>query len=302
MQHSKILIQLDSDPLVSSFDAVVALDAGVDHLLQYASIEPSNVTSLVHGAMFTRGPEALKNTAIFIGGSRVNLGDSIATAVRENFFGPMSVSVMLDGNGSNTTSAAAVLSAGRHVDFTNCRAVVFGGTGPVGSRVARLLLRQGARVGLVSRDESRAKVACEQILTHVGADASSRLEAVGGSQKTVFEECLQSADAVFGCGAAGVELLTHSQMAMTESCRVAVDLNAVPPAGLAGIEVTDKAVRRGNRVDYGAIGVGGLKMKIHRAAIQQLFTRNNLVLDAEEIFEVGQSLENPGAEERLDGQ
>jgi hypothetical protein len=45
-------------------------------------------------------------------------------------------------------------------------------------------------------------------------------------------------------------------------------------------------------VDYGAIGVGGLKMKIHREAINTLYTRNDLVLDAEEIFEIGKDLES----------
>ena len=41
---------------------------------------------------------------------------------------------------------------------------------------------------------------------------------------------------------------------------------------------------------YGAIGVGGTKMKIHRAAVEKLFTANDLVLDAEEVFAIGQEL------------
>jgi len=52
----------------------------------------------------------------------------------------------------------------------------------------------------------------------------------------------------------------------------------------------DKAKDRDGLICYGAIGVGGTKMKIHRAAIQQLFTANNLVLDAEEVFQIGQQL------------
>ena len=38
---------------------------------------------------------------------------------------------------------------------------------------------------------------------------------------------------------------------------------------------------------YGAIGVGGLKMKIHKAAIRSLFEANDRTLDAEEIFDIG---------------
>ena len=65
----------------------------------------------------------------------------------------------------------------------------------------------------------------------------------------------------------------------------------MPPEGLAGIAATDKAVSRDGRIDYGAIGVGGLKMNIHREAISALFTRNDLVLDAEQIFQIGRQLE-----------
>jgi len=39
-------------------------------------------------------------------------------------------------------------------------------------------------------------------------------------------------------------------------------------------------------VCYGAIGVGDLKMKIHRAAIAALFTRNDQVMDAPEVYEI----------------
>jgi methylenetetrahydrofolate/methylenetetrahydromethanopterin dehydrogenase (NADP+) len=71
---------------------------------------------------------------------------------------------------------------------------------------------------------------------------------------------------------------------------VAIDLNAVPPAGIAGIDVMDKAKERDELVCYGAIGVGGTKMKIHKAAIAKLFTANGLVLDAEEVYAIGREI------------
>ena len=71
---------------------------------------------------------------------------------------------------------------------------------------------------------------------------------------------------------------------------MAIDLSAVPPVGLAGVEITDKAAQRDGVICYGAIGVGGLKMKIHKAAIRQLFEANDQVLDAEEIYRIGQQL------------
>lgn len=292
MTTPKILIQLDSDSHASTFDAVVAVDAGVDQLLQYANIEASNVQGLVHGAMFTRGPGKLKNTAIFIGGSNVMAGEAIGKEVAKTFFGPIRVSTMFDGNGSNTTAAAAVLCANRHIAFAQVNALVLGGTGPVGGRVARLLLRNGANVHLASRDASRAKSAKEQILEQVGGatedSIDTRLHAIGSDS---IDSILPEVNVVFGCGAAGYELISDEKLGAATNLKVAIDLNAVPPAGLGGIGVTDKAVERGQRVDYGAIGVGGLKMKIHRRAIEKLFEQNDAFFDAEEIFAIGQELE-----------
>ena len=69
--------------------------------------------------------------------------------------------------------------------------------------------------------------------------------------------------------------------------KVLIDLNAVPPLGIEGVEPTDKdTVLEGTRA-WGALGIGGTKMKIHRQAIEELFVSNDLVLDAEEVFALG---------------
>ena len=175
----KILIQTDTDSLPSSFDRVVAVDAGVDELFSYGDVSADNVTGLVHGAMFTRGPADLKNTAIFVGGSNVSDGETLMKKVLSTFFGPMRVSVMMDSNGCNTTAAAAVVAAKQHLPLDGAEAVVLGGTGPVGQRVAQLLAGEGSNVTLVSRSKDRADAACDSIKERVvsghlvGAGASS---------------------------------------------------------------------------------------------------------------------------------
>ncbi|NUQ65847.1 MAG: bifunctional NADP-dependent methylenetetrahydromethanopterin dehydrogenase/methylenetetrahydrofolate dehydrogenase, partial [Pirellulales bacterium] len=113
-EKSAILLQLDSDPQPSVFDSVVAVDAGVDHLLRHSNVRPDRVRDLVYGALFTRAVPDLRRTAIFIGGTDVSQGEAILEAVKKTFFGPMRVSVMLDANGANTTAAAAVLAAAAH--------------------------------------------------------------------------------------------------------------------------------------------------------------------------------------------
>src|SRR5262245_2817705 len=149
----KILIQLDSDPHPSVFDRVVAVDAGADLVFSYGSVKPEQVRDLVHGAIFTRGPQDLKSTALFVGGSDVAAGEKLLAKALEAMIPAygLRVSVLLDANGANTTAAAAVRVAARHLDLKGARALVLGGTGPVGQRVALLLARQGAEVRLAYR-------------------------------------------------------------------------------------------------------------------------------------------------------
>src|SRR5437764_6876847 len=146
MDKRKILIQLDSDAQASVFDRVVAIDAGADDVFSYAGVKPEHVQGLVHGAIFTRGPKDLKNTAIFVGGSDVGAGEKLMAEALKHMlpkFG-LRVSIMLDANGANTTAAAAVRAAARHLDLKNAQALVLAATGPVGQRVVSLLAREGA--------------------------------------------------------------------------------------------------------------------------------------------------------------
>jgi hypothetical protein len=282
-----ILIQLDTDAHPSTFDRVVAVDSAVDELFSYGGISPENVTPLVHGAMFTRGPGDLKSTAIFVGGSDVAAGEALFDQVQKTFFGPVRVSVMMDSNGSNTTAAAAVLAAGRHLDLSQSTALILAGTGPVGQRAAQILARLGAKVRLASRSLDKASAVCDAV--RVKVDNADISPAETGSE-TGFAAATDGADLVIACGAAGVQLLSTEQRKQMTSLKVAIDLNAVPPAGIEGIGVMDKAVEQDGLVCYGAIGVGGTKMKIHRAAVQKLFTANDLVLDTDAIYEIGLSL------------
>ena len=71
MSLAKILVCLDTDPQPSVFDSIVAIDAGVDQLLRHGGASADAVRDLVYGAMFTRGPADLKNSAVFIGGADV---------------------------------------------------------------------------------------------------------------------------------------------------------------------------------------------------------------------------------------
>lgn len=283
----RILIHLDTDQHPSTFDRVVAIDAGVDQIFSEGKASTAKVTPLVHGAMFTRGPKDLKNTAIFVGGSDVAAGEKLFDAVQRVFFGPVRVSAMMDANGSNTTAAAAVLCASQHLPLDKTHAAILGGTGPVGLRSAELLARRGAQVHLYSRTLSRAESACHSLAEKIPGTKLFPEELKSGDE---LAQELEGISLLIAAGAAGVQFLSEDNLKSVISLKVAVDLNAVPPTGLGGVDVTDKAAEKLDAVCYGAIGVGGLKMKIHKAAVRSLFESNDRILDTEEIYQIGEAI------------
>ncbi len=288
MSKPKILIQLDTDSKASVFDAVVAIDSGVEQLLQYSGIRPEDVRGLVHGAMYTRGPSDLKNTAIFIGGSNVTEGEAIAAIARDTLFDPFRVSIMLDSNGANSTAAAAVLSASKHISLEDSTSLVLAATGAVGQRVCRILANAQSHVTVASRSLDRSRECIDRLVA--SGVSASRLTAACSTDLATLKSALAESQLVFGCGAAGARLLDAAQLQSATELRVAIDLNAVPPMGIEGIDLTDKGVQRGDRFDYGALGVGGLKMKIHKACIAALFDSNERFLDCEEMLMIGKEI------------
>jgi hypothetical protein len=282
----KILIQLDTDPNPSVFDRVVAVDADVDQLFSYGSVTAETVEPLVHGAIFTRGVKELANTAIFIGGSNVVAGEALLKKVRSTFFGPMTVSVMMDSNGSNTTAAAAVLSARQHLSLAGIQAAVLAGTGPVGLRAAQLLAAAGTNVRVGSRTLEKATRACDEI--RPSAAAGCQVVPCATSSSDELTAACDGAELIIAAGAAGAELLPLELRKSLTSLKVAIDVNAVPPVGIAGVEPFDKATERDGVICYGAIGVGGLKMKIHKAALRRLFMSNDQVLETASIYAIGE--------------
>jgi hypothetical protein len=275
----KILIQLDTDQQPSVFDAVVAVDAGVEHLFRHGGVTPENVRDLVYGALFTRGPADLSATAIFIGGSNVSAAEAVLNQVKKTFFGPFKVSVLFDANGANTTAAAAVLAAlqshGGSLDGASV--AVLAATGPVGQRVARLLCRLGATVAVGSRSVDRLTT---------GATVTP----FAASNTDDLAKALHESAIIVSAGAAGVTLVPASVWRNLPKLKALIDLNAVPPLGIEGVDASDKNTERDHVRAWGALGVGGTKMKIHKKAIQELFTANDKLLDAEQVLELGRSL------------
>src|ERR1700730_16926709 len=164
----KLLYQFDTDALPSVFDNVVGFDGGADHISAYGGVNAGNVGGLVEGAIFTRGLKDKKNTAIFIGGGNLIEGDAVLAAVRQKFFAKFRVSVMFDCNGCNTTASAAVAWLAHGRSLAGKRAVVLGGSGPVGPSASVLLGREGGGVTITGRKPDCVQAPCDSIHARFG--------------------------------------------------------------------------------------------------------------------------------------
>lgn len=282
----KLLLQMDCDPQASVFDAVVAHDAGVDALFQQSGVTPADVRNQVYGLMFTRGGEDLKNSAAFIGGSDVLLGEAMLKAARESFFGSVRVSVMLDSNGCNTTAAAAVAKLCGSDGLKGRKCVVLAGTGPVGKRAAGLMALEGGDVVLTSRRMDRVKEACAEV--NARFDVSVKGAEVGDEKQA--RSALEGAGVVLCAGAAGIQLLGADVWTAYPTLVRLGDINAVPPLGIGGTKAHFDGEDMNGKLVYGALGIGNLKMKVHRECIKRLFQRNDMVFDAEEVYAVAKEM------------
>src|SRR5258708_27008268 len=165
----KLLLQLDSSRLPSAFDRVVAYDSGADEVMIYGGVTEADVRDLIHGCIFTGGPKDWKNTAGFVGGSDIGVGEQLLAAATNAMFKPFSVSAMLDSNGSNTTAVAAVAKMVKAAgDVRSKRVLIIAGTGPVGIRAAGLFAKAGADVCITSRKADAGERARELVLKRFG--------------------------------------------------------------------------------------------------------------------------------------
>jgi hypothetical protein len=282
----KLLYQFDTDALPSVFDNVVGYDGGADHISAYGGVNAKNVGGLVEGAIFTRGLKDKKHTAIFIGGGNMVEGEAVLAAVRRKFFAKFRVSVMFDCNGSNTTAAAAVAWLAHGRSLAGKRAVVLGGSGPVGQRAAVLLAREGVGVALTGRKRDVVQAASDSIHSRFGI-VTEAIEAPSNSDRA---SAIEGAQIVLATGAAGITLLEERHWQDSKTLELIADANASPPAGIEGVGQNDRGASKHGKILFGSLGFGALKLALHRACVTRLFEQNDLVLDAEEIYAIAKTM------------
>lgn len=251
---------------VSPFDVNMAVDAGFDLVVPYSSVELGEIAGLVQDAIFSRAPHDGRHTAVLIGGREPMLAlDMLDAAARAMVPPQFEISLMADPSGAFTTAAALIAVAERHLqargaELAGREVVVFGATGPVGQIAGLIAAQAGATVTLAGYDG----------VQRVGAIARAfaqrqgvTLAAADGSGDTHKQALLARAQVVIAAGRAGTPILTAAQLATAPDLEMALDVNAVPPAGIEGIGAFDdgKALAGTKGIGVGALAVGNVKFK-----------------------------------------
>jgi hypothetical protein len=128
------------------------------------------------------------------------------------------------------------------------------------------------------------------VVAQVRARFAGVVRAVTMRDASEARAAIDGAELLLNCGPAGVQLVPRDAWLGRTGLIAVADLNAVPPLGIEGIDPKDDGAARDGVQTFGAMGIGRFKMTLHKACIARLFTRNDLVLDAETIDDVASEL------------
>jgi methylene-tetrahydromethanopterin dehydrogenase len=288
-----LLFYLDTDEKASPFDICMAYDAGFDAVIPYENVTPDDGKRIVQDAIFSRGPKAVKHTCFFIGGKSVEKAEAVFQVVKDTMFPPFKTSIIIDPGGAYTTAAAMVAKVEEALmshnlgDLKDKTCVVLG-TGAVGQIAAVLLAKLGCNVTIASLNPRRVdgKEHAENIARLLANDYGVKVQGVFAPSPVDKLELLKKADVIFCAGTRGVRVLEKELLKDLKLVKVLVDINAIPPFGVEGIELKDdmREIMPGI-FGIGALTVGDLKHKLEKEILRE--ARSN----GKEIYNYNMALE-----------
>ena len=300
MSKQSIIHMIDPMPYVSPFDINMAVDAGYDVVIPYANVELWQVNGLLQDVIFSREPKGVKNTAVFIGGRDMDLAMKMLDAAKKAMVPPFEISVLADPSGAFTTAAALVacvekeLKTKHGMELKDSKGVIFGGTGPVGIATGVIASLAGADITLVSHQSIEN---AQSIANEYNASCGSTMSGTIAASDADKAYLLRYIDIVFCTAKAGVEILNDNVLGDTKALKVAGDVNAVPPLGIRGINLTDSgaplthAGSSKGAVGIGALAVGRIKYQIQQTLLKlMLETDKPVYIDFREAFNKAQEL------------
>ncbi|MGQ7793460.1 NAD(P)-dependent methylenetetrahydromethanopterin dehydrogenase [Faunimonas sp. B44] len=296
MAEPRILHMISPLKHVSPFDVNMALDAGFDAVVPYNQVELGEVTGLVQDAIFSRPPKLGVRSGLFIGGKEAVLALDMLEKARKALVPPFSMSIFADPAGSFTTAAAMVacvertLREKRQRELSGATIAVFGATGVVGFCSAVIAATEGAKVTLVGHDgPDRVRRASEEI----GARFDVGVGFADGSTEERKAAIVAESEIVLAAAKAGVKVLGREQVEAADRLTVAADVNAVPPAGIEGLDVKADGAPLGTHgaVGIGALTIGDIKYKTESGLFRAMIDAEKpVVFDFRDAFRLARSL------------
>ena len=293
MEKPYILHMLTTAKNLSPFDVNMALDAGWTSAIPYINVELAEVQGLVQDAIFSRSTKSLKRTGIFIGGRDTKEAMDMLKAAQKAMVPPFEASVFADPSGAFTTAAGMVAAVERElrVKFNTTLEgkviLALGGTGPVGQAAAVIAAQAGAQVRIIGRQLEKAQRVADMCSNEFGG---GKITITAGADADKGD-LIKNADVVFATGAAGIELLSAELVASAPNLKVAADVNAVPPAGIAGVDAfangTPIQGSGSGAVGIGALAIGQVKYQAQNRLLKQMVESDKPVyLHFEQAFAV----------------
>jgi len=274
MERPYILHMLTPGKRVSPFDVNMAADAGYQVITPYAEVDADAVAGLVQDTIFSRSPKGLARTAVFIGGRDALVAADLLDRARSAMFKPFQVSLMADPSGAYTTAAAMVACVeqalqARHALALKGRRMLVVGTGPVGRIAGVIAAQAGAEVHLASRGGTAA---AEAVARETARRFGVELHGASNADAAALGAALAQTDVLLACAAAGAQVVGADDLAAASSLKVAADLNAVPPEGIAGVGVSDdaKPIAGTGAVGIGALAIGNVKYQTQQRLLVQM--------------------------------
>jgi methylene-tetrahydromethanopterin dehydrogenase len=259
---------------MSPFDVNMAVDAGFDTIVTYTNVTLQEVTGLVQDAMFSRPPQAGANTGFFFGGKDVALAVDMLEAARKAMVSPFQVSLFVDPAGSFTTAAAMVACVERSLarkgtGIKGQSIAVFGATGVVGYSAAVISALEGATVTLVGYDGS-ARV--EKAAAEIDKRFHTKVHFADGSNEEKKSRIAEGSSVVLSAARAGVKVLDSSMIKTARNLLVAADVNAVPPSGIDGLELSADDQKLGPHAcaGIGPLTIGNVKYRTEAGLFRQM--------------------------------
>ena len=296
MAEKNILHMVTPTKHISPFDANMALDAGYDAVLTYSNVTLDDITGLVQDSIFSRPPKTGVRTAMFFGGKNASLALDMLTKARKALVPPFGMSFFADPAGSFTTAAAMVACVERILKEKHQRRLdglklaIFGATGVVGYAAAVIAALERSSVTTVGYDGiKRVTDSANEIRTRFNVE----VRPADGSDDSKKTAILKGNEAVLCAGRAGVQILSNAQLAGATNVLVAADVNAVPPAGIEGLDMqaNGDALTPNGTVGLGPLAIGNIKYKTEFGLFQKMIAATKPVqLDFRDAFVLAREL------------